>query len=611
MLRRPLASLRGDPEASLAVRIRRMAFGMNMGIVVLFGAVLLGLSLVQVPQRTRFATAGVVRVVGEVLSHDIGDRLENLSALSRSSLVATALTDSAGRNAYLAPYLKEQEQNRTSAAVQVFDYRGRSVAGDLPVSIPPAELEALVASVLQHGQMRPALVPHGNSHAMLAGYPVRFPYSQETIGVLAGLVPIVELFDQHAGALAQGFGVELLYEGQPIGAAPAAWSGGHFPSEFQLLAGSSDGAAPLALRVSAMQNPWWEPVLTGLLLSLLLAALLGVLAWRISDQAAVRVTDRLRRLAEACTRASGGQTAVIPEDRSRDEIGILARTLRQALGSYQEAASQLQHLLAQKSQALSQSEDLLRTAIDALDEGFVIFDPDDRLLYCNERYVRTYASVADLIRPGVPFEDLLRAWVEREPGQATLQARERWLAERLAAHRTGGVSIHQLPDGRSIRSVERRTARGHIVGFRVDITELVRAREQAEAANVAKSRFLAMMSHEIRTPLNGILGVGQLLLAPELPEEKRRDYAQIVLTSGKTLMALLNEILDLSKVEAGRVELALAPHPPDKLIGQVVRLFEELGRRHGVVLHARWEGPAGERYLLDADRVRQMLCNLV
>ena len=139
----------------------------------------------------------------------------------------------------------------------------------------------------------------------------------------------------------------------------------------------------------------------------------------------------------------------------------------------------------------------------------------------------------------------------------------------------------------------------------------VRTMMAAEAANLAKSRFLATMSHEIRTPLNGILGMAQLLQEPVLDEEKRVDYARIVLNSGQTLLTLLNDILDLSKVEAGKLELAKRPCAPGELVADTVTLFSEMAGAKSLRIESTWQGPAGPCYALDPIRLRQMLSNLV
>ncbi len=157
-----------------------------------------------------------------------------------------------------------------------------------------------------------------------------------------------------------------------------------------------------------------------------------------------------------------------------------------------------------------------------------------------------------------------------------------------------------------------------VVGSFADITErktaqfeLINARRAAEEANHAKSRFLAMMSHELRTPMNGILGMGQLLLMPGLGEAERRDYAQTLLTSGDTLLTLLNDILDVSKIEAGKFELDLTPFDPASVVSEIERLFLGSARDKGLALRSTLRLPVGQHYLGDVTRLRQMLSNLV
>jgi PAS domain S-box-containing protein len=140
--------------------------------------------------------------------------------------------------------------------------------------------------------------------------------------------------------------------------------------------------------------------------------------------------------------------------------------------------------------------------------------------------------------------------------------------------------------------------------------ELTAAMEAAEAANIAKSRFLAAMSHEIRTPMNGILGMAQVLQMPGVSEAQRLDCARTILGSGRTLLALLNDILDLSKIEAGKVELEAVALDPAQVIGEALALFAELARGKGLRIETDWSGAPGH-YLGDPHRLRQMLSNLV
>ena len=258
------------------------------------------------------------------------------------------------------------------------------------------------------------------------------------------------------------------------------------------------------------------------------------------------------------------------------------------------------------------SEQLLRTAIDTIDEAFVLFGPDDRLVLCNEKYRNLYSISRDLIVPGARFEDLIRQGARRGQYQAAVGREEEWVQERLDLHRSEHPALVQrIDDGRVLRIMERKMPDGSTVGFRIDITELARATEEAQEASVAKSRFLATMSHEIRTPMNGILGMAQLLLMPGVSDDARDDYARTILTSGQSLLTLLNDILDLSKIEAGKFHLETLVFEPDQIAREAQALFSGTAKAKDLSLTYQWHGPTGQRYEADAHRLRQMLANLV
>lgn len=131
------------------------------------------------------------------------------------------------------------------------------------------------------------------------------------------------------------------------------------------------------------------------------------------------------------------------------------------------------------------------------------------------------------------------------------------------------------------------------------------------ASSKAKSNFLATMSHEIRTPMNGVLGMAQLLLLPSLKDEERLEYARTLLNSGQSLLMLLNDILDISKIEAGKVELVPTVFSPTQLMEEINTLFTEMAHQNGLQLAFDWQGAKSQHYLSDALRLRQMLSNLV
>ncbi|WNK01227.1 PAS-domain containing protein [Thalassospiraceae bacterium LMO-JJ14] len=217
----------------------------------------------------------------------------------------------------------------------------------------------------------------------------------------------------------------------------------------------------------------------------------------------------------------------------------------------------------------------LLDAISVMDEGFVYYDADDKLVLCNEKYHEYYPKSADLQIPGNTFEYIIREGIKRGEYDLGDLNPEEWVADRLASHRKADMTIEQkLKSGRWLKIAERRTPDGGIVGFRVDITALKEAQEKAEAANVAKSSFLANMSHEIRTPMNAIIGLSQLALKTEIPA-RTRDYLEKVHSSAHALLGIINDILDFSKLEAGRIELENVPFHIDDVMQNVSTLVSE------------------------------------
>jgi signal transduction histidine kinase len=140
--------------------------------------------------------------------------------------------------------------------------------------------------------------------------------------------------------------------------------------------------------------------------------------------------------------------------------------------------------------------------------------------------------------------------------------------------------------------------------------ELSQAVASSESANQAKSRFLATMSHELRTPMNGVLGMAQLLLSETTNKAQTQEYARTILQSGQSLLTLLNDILDLSKIESGTQTLADGVVSPAELLQSNAALFSSIAQSKGLALKVHWRGPAHRRYKGDPNRLQQMLTNL-
>ena len=141
--------------------------------------------------------------------------------------------------------------------------------------------------------------------------------------------------------------------------------------------------------------------------------------------------------------------------------------------------------------------------------------------------------------------------------------------------------------------------------------QLEQLKKAAEAATIAKSKFLATMSHEIRTPLNGILGMAQLLKIQKLSESEQQERVKTILDSGHHLQMLLNDILDFSKVEAGKMELINSPMNPQIVIKEVAELFSSMAKGKGLQLKVEMHFKNNQLYLLDTVRLKQILSNFV
>ncbi|MBC8792812.1 MAG: hypothetical protein C6Y20_14515 [Tagaea sp. CACIAM 22H2] len=329
------------------------------------------------------------------------------------------------------------------------------------------------------------------------------------------------------------------------------------------------------------------------------------------------------------------------------ELAETGRAIRDHAESFPDASGRMRHFLTSKipifgddgkvAQYVSVATDVtairemeattraaearMRAAIESIPEGFAIFDEDDRLVVANRPYVEMFAGETDPSRlQGRTFEELVRMSIARgeppEPGFTT----ETWVAERMRRHREGmtGTRLLRIADGRTVSVAERHVPGVGVVGIRTDVSRMVEteaalrnARDAAESANRAKSQFLANMSHELRTPLNAIIGFAEMIekeIFGKVGSKRYIEYAADIAASGRHLVDLIGDVLDMSKIEAGRYTLEEDEVDLTQTIEAAIAIARGQAHHAGVRLNA-----AGEKLRLRADgrALRQVLLNLL
>ncbi len=264
---------------------------------------------------------------------------------------------------------------------------------------------------------------------------------------------------------------------------------------------------------------------------------------------------------------------------------------------------------------LSDNETRYRDLLDSQNDIITRVDSQGRLTFVNRAFCRTFGIEAGAVL-GTPFapEVLQHEGDCSDPPEPGRRHRFEQLVITADGARWFAFEQHAIT-AEPTDGVKGRVREIQLLGR--DVTEqrrtqaaLAEARDQAEAANRAKSRFLAAMSHEIRTPMNGILGMTSLLSETALSAEQR-SYVEAVDYSAKNLLTIIDEILDLSKIEAGKLEIHPAPFPLDECVQSVIELLAPRAREKSLDMAWRLDPDLPKIVIGDETRVRQILLNLL
>ena len=260
---------------------------------------------------------------------------------------------------------------------------------------------------------------------------------------------------------------------------------------------------------------------------------------------------------------------------------------------------------------------MLRQTVENIPMGISVIDSRLRIVAFNDRFLTLLGFPGEGFAIGDPLAKFFRFNADRGeygPGDPQEQVESRLaLARRAEAH----VFERTRGDGTVIEVRGNPVSGGGFVTVFTDVTarreesrRLIEARENAESSGRAKSEFLATMSHEVRTPMNGVLGIAELLLDTPLSAEQR-DYVETIHRSGQALLEILNDILDLSKIDANRLDLESIAFDPVQAVRDMVALSAPRASAKGLTLTQRHAGDVPGDVLGDPGRLRQVLGNLI
>ena len=313
-----------------------------------------------------------------------------------------------------------------------------------------------------------------------------------------------------------------------------------------------------------------------------------------------RIVSPLRAAAAVADRIAKGELQTTIPEGGEDETGALLKSMTVMQDNIRER-------IHRETELRRSAENRLVEALESSREGVMLTSPDGAILMSNSALRGFFPGIAFELMPGKPFD-------------AALTAIQGQLAPTQADQDVDGHAELELADGRWLRMTVSQTSEGGSIIFLSDFTSikereehLRRAKREAEAANASKTRFLANMSHELRTPLNAIIGFSEIISGQyfgDLGNARYLDYSGDILRSGRHLLAVINDVLDLSKSESGKMVLAARPVDMRDVLDHCVTMVREQCAAAGLALKLDFMD-AALPMTGDAAKLRQIFLNLL
>lgn len=266
----------------------------------------------------------------------------------------------------------------------------------------------------------------------------------------------------------------------------------------------------------------------------------------------------------------------------------------------------------QADEEIRRSEEKYRSLVESTDDSIYMVDRDCRYLFINSRHLtrlgiqdylgKNYRDIHPAERVKTFTDSVSRVFEKGESQQCEYESDEKWFHQTLSPVKDPHTGMVTAVSAVNVVSSD--------ITARKKAERIILENERLASASRAKSEFLANMSHELRTPLNSIIGFSELLKQTACNEEKHTRYVDNVLTSGKHLLDIINDILDLSKVEAGKIDLIFEKMNVAEIIYETTGLVREMAKKRNLVIKTDLDQ---EMEIVEADpqRFRQILFNLL